>query len=308
MTLKFTMYFSLPGYSWTESHYNSTTDVPNGITATSFARALAAARAQCLGTAAGITRVRISNVPANREVYDVRPPFIVAQGRYGPVLVSQFTNSLAAICPGLVLLIRLRAGSAANTVIFMGGCPGAIFTEPGIGNQGYDLSLAPGFSDALGAYMQYLVPLGAASNSWGFESSAQSLEATYVNASQGLVTNAQYPGCVGIVTQNPLIGSVAPGTQMKVKGWRRLSMRSPGLSGVYRTFGATLVTTGPPQTWTYFLNNTPLVQPSNFFTIGQICEYIPSFIPYTFYNIVGATTRKRGARTAAHRGRSSIRI
>jgi hypothetical protein len=201
----------------------------------------------------------------------------------------------------LCMVMEMYGATGEGTRIYLSGCPAAIFIEPGINGQGFDFSNVPGFGQQLGTYMSYLTN---PTTPWGWLSR---ITQTYAPASGPLVTNAAYPGAVGIVTQNGLLGTPAPGTQVQVKGWRRLSLRSPELTGVYKTLGPTLVQAGPPQTWTYFLAGTSNIQPNNFYTTGSIALYNPTFNQYIQWLPVLATGRKRGARFAAPRGRSSIR-
>lgn len=305
MTLKYTLGMAAPGYAWTESHYNSYSGLPSDQTAVNLGQSLAAARVGCLAQACAVTRVRISAVPANRVVWDLFPPFIPSKGQFFLGLAFSGVGSYASMIPGGVLLIDLFASSIGQTRIFLGGVPSGIFQMPGIGNAGYDLAGAPGFDVALAIYLQYLTATG---NGWGFLSAALGEEVPNVPAVQGLVTNALYPGSVGIVTATSPLGALPPNTQVLVRGWRRLSLRSPALGGVYRTLGQTLQAAGPPPTSTYFLSNTGTVQPANFFTQGTISLYTARFLPYLKSQVVAATTRKRGSRFGARRGRSPIRI
>jgi hypothetical protein len=305
VTLKYTIGMSCPGYSWTEAHYNSYTGSPGDPQSILLGANLANARVACLANACQITRIRISSVPANRLVWDIFPPFIASKGQFFLGQPLPNASNFNAMIPGGVLLVDLFSGGFGQTRIYLGGVPSGVFTLPGIANAGYDLSGAPGFDVALATYMSYLT---ATTQGWGFLSAAQFEETIKAPASQGLVTNAQYPGSVGIVTQSGQLGLQPPNTQVMVRGWRRLSLRSPALGGVYRTLGQTLIAAGPPATWTYFLQSTGTVQPSNFYTLGNIAVYNAAFLNYNRWYVVAATTRKRGASFGRRRGRSSIRI
>lgn len=301
--LKFTMAFRVGKYAWSEAHYWNGGSQPNSAQAIAAASALASARVPVLGASAQLFKVRISEYPANRLVWDLSPPFLPSFNPsfigIGPISGQGGGNAEVA---GLALFIDIIGIGATSTRMYLAGCPAAIFAEPGITGDGYDFSNAPAFQSALNAYLTYLTSQSAGLG-W-----VTRVGVTFTPASQGLVTNAAYPGDVGIVVQSNALGSLAPGTKIVVNGWRRLSTRSPGLTGVYKTDGQTLVQTGPPQTWTYFLQNTNLVQPSNFFSKGGIALFVPSFSPYQGTTIGGATTRKRGASFGRPRGRSSIRL
>ena len=299
--LKFTIGFVSGRYSWTESHLNTATSSPAGSNTHLIAQALAARRAACLGVGAAISRIRVSDQPANRIVYDYLPPDIASTGFTSPSGLVPGSAVYNAEVSGLCLVVNIYDPLGRPTRVFVAGLPAGLFTEPSVANLGYNFSQVPLLQTMLDSYFGYLT---GPNNGWGFATRVLGL---FLQATGPLVTNAAYPGAVGVTLPQQLNFGTQLRPQVVAKGWRRFSTRSPGLSGVYYVQGAPLFNAGPPQSWTYFLANTGSVLPTNFFTIGGLYVYNPTITAYDSFEYDEATTRKRGSRFAAPRGRSSIR-
>jgi hypothetical protein len=300
MTVKVLMEFSSSRYSWSESHVYNGTSNPGDPALVSVLTNLAALRVACLGLGAFMNRIRVSQVGSPGSVVDYFcPPFpassfwILPNPNYNPVLLNAEVIGLAVLCRMFSTL------SFARSNIYLAGAPMGCFGENGPDSSGLRWDQVPGLLNRINAYLAYLF----SGSGFGFETRT---ETTFQPAQSPLVTNGAVPGQVGIVLAAPLAPNVPQGTQLLVRGWRRVSTRTPGLTGVYSA-GPTIVTAGPPATYTYFLQRTAQVSPSNFFTQGKLGLFNSVFAPYLGGAIVEATTRKRGASLGAPRGRSSIR-
>ena len=137
-------------------------------------------------------------------------------------------------------------------------------------------------------------------NAFGFRSRISSGQLQ----SQGLVTNATYPGMIGVVTAVTL--SLNVGQSVLLKGWRRNNTRLGGLSGGF-VIGGVLPPVAPATNWTYFLLNTATVSPTNFLGLGTIGPLAFQFLPYEGFEPIKAVAHKRGASYGAPRGKSSRR-
>jgi hypothetical protein len=310
MTIRVTLGFSSGRYSWTESHlnaaYSSVAQLPQ--TPPPSIAGLANARAQVLGGGAAITRIRCSNWPQNRLTVD----YLAGSGFSGaspftPLAESNFSNRGYQAAPAGFALSALAYDSVGRqTRLFLAGMPQGIFVEDAPNGLGWDFG---GFGSVLLALQAYFGYFANASGVWGWET--QVSESTYP-VTFPLLTNAAYPGMIGVTTSGQLFPPLTPAPQeIYLKGFRRLSTRSPGLSGHYWHYPPVLVATvGGLTTYTYFLQNTGLVNPANFLTKSppQIGNWTPTFTPYLFAEADYATTRKRGASFGRPRGKSSIRI
>lgn len=291
MAVKVILMFTLDKYSWTEDHYWLGAG-GSGALSLAFgpANILASYRAQLLGYDAQIERVRIANVPANQQVADIEYTGNLTPSWEQPATTPAYTASRAYNA----LLQRIQSAVGYHRNYYIGGAPAGLFHSRAGDDTGLDFSQVPSFLPRLLGFGNYLT-----SGPWGWLTRTQSV----LFQASGLVTNAAFPGMLGIQVNGQLAG-VVQGSQILVKGWRRTSVKaSPPLSGVYKV-GGVLSPVAPSTLWTYFLVNSSLLPPSNFFTLGQVGAYTPSFQVYNNIQPVEATSRKRGATSLRPRGRS----
>jgi hypothetical protein len=291
VAVKVVMFFVLDKYSWTEDHYWLGAGGSGALAqAIPIAQQLASYRVQLLGYDAQIERIRLSNVPANQQVDDVEYTGALTPSWELPFGTPAYTASRAYNA----LLLRIQSVSGYHRNYYLGGAPAGLFHSRAGDDTGLDFSQVPSFLVRMLGFMNYLT-----SGPWGWLTRTQSP----LFQASGLVTNAAFPGMLGITVAGQLAG-VVQGSQIQVKGWRRTSVKaSPPLTGVYRV-GGVLSPTAPSTLWTYFLVNSSLLPPSNFFTLGQVGPYVPSFQAYNNSQPVEATSRKRGATSLRPRGRS----
>lgn len=293
---KVLLMFSADKYSWTEDYFfNDTQTVNAGANVIAASDSLARQRAQLLGSGAALERVRISNTqPANSQVWDIE---------YNPVLTGQWAgvSSSAAASraarPYQVILVRMQTFVGDHRNLYLAGAPNGLFgTRPG-DDTGLDFSQFGQFLPALQGYIQTLI-----NQNFGYLTRTRNV----FQATQGLVTLAQYAGMVGVVTLASIPGVVAGGSVL-VKGWRRYSVKaSKQFSGVYRVF-AVVPPVSPATTWTYMLANTPTISPTNFPVPGLIAPFSLTLLSWNSGTPVEATERKRGATALRPRGRSRTR-
>lgn len=302
---KYTMVFRLGKYSWTESHYATGPQPPTSQGSQLYAQTLAQSRQACLASPAAIVYVRISTVPASRITFDWYPPNPLV-GSFAPplgVLGAAGVNGNIAALPNEALIVDMYSASGLSTRLYLAGCPAGIFIQPGLNGQGYDLGQVAGYTAALNSYFAFLTNING---TWGWQSRQGAV--AFQPALGPPIVNPLYSNSVGITIAGALAPAPNPGDSLQVKGWRRNSNRTPGLTGVYRLNGLPLPGGAPgAPTTTYFLTNTGQVQPGNFYTIGKIGLLNVNFSAYALPDVVGATSRKRGSRIGAPRGRSSIR-
>jgi hypothetical protein len=288
---KVTMFFVQDKYSWTEDHYYVSASGINLNSLVLPATSLAAVRSQLLGFDAALERIRLSQFPANQQVQDVLFPAALT-GNWAVTAGNLALWSAARAYNAL--LTRLSSSGGYHRNYYLAGCPEGIFHSRLGDDTGLDFSVIPEFLTRFYALVTQLT-----TGSWGWLTRTQSV---LVQAG-GLVTNAAFPGMLGIQVPAALPG-VVQGTPLQVSGWRRVSIKaSPPLTGVYKC-GGVLAPVAPSTMWTYFLFNTSLIPPTNFFTLGKIGVYTPAFATYNQAQPAEATSRKRGATALRPRGRS----
>ncbi len=310
MPLKVDLFMALNGQTYSESHYyllgNTLPVLPGPFTY------LAALRAACLGYGAALTGIRISTVPASGTTQDLY--FGISQ--YVPVWpLDPIGGTYQATIPNDAVLIRMTSGlfgAFPEKSLYLASPPSVAIST--LTRDPADLGSNAAFNTALGQYM-YLLTGAITPNStstatqgqWGYRVRDRS---TPFQAGVP-VTNAGYPGMIGIPTFNqlPNVGFLPGNThEIYITGYRRINPRLQGLSGVWRV-GAILPPVAPAVfPWTYFLLNSGNVSPTNFSTIGQAAPLAYLYEPYgPFWSVDKAVTRKRGESIGARRGRSKIR-
>ena len=310
MPLKFDMFMSLNGQTWSESHYflpGSTLPVQ-----TAPFTSLMSFRAACLGRGASVTGGRISTVPGSEVTEDI----YLSPGGYTPSWpVDTVYGSYNATIPNDSLLVRMSAQdyTAAPIKSLYLASPPSIAISTSSHNPN-DLGTDASFNTALGQYMYQLTNNPAPGNfngvnqsTWGYRVRDTSLE---LNA-LAPVTNSGYPGMIGIPTlvAIPNVGFM-PGNvhEVYITGYRRINPRLQGLSGKWSIYQFTSPVAPATFPYTYYLNGSGNVSPTNFSTIGLIAPMTYVYRPYgLLWNVDKAVTRKRGESIGARRGRSRIR-
>lgn len=308
--LKITMEFVQDKYSWTESHWYLTTSLnPPLQLGVPQAQALAAVRVPLLGNGCALQRVRISQFPANRQVLDVLSPYIATVPTWPPDPSPNGTTYTASRAfTALLAILEDVNGDFRN--YYVGGVPGALaHAAPGaIGDQsGITWAAVPDFSARAAAYNQFLT-----NQNWGWMTRRNT---TFSQAQGPPVSNAAFPGMIGIQTAAQLVGlglglqggPAQIGTLVQLKGWRRLNTRLQRLGGVWQV-GGILAPVAPSTLWTYFLFNSSGVPLTNYKANGQIGVLYQSFLIYNSLSWDEITQRKRGATVNRPRGRSRSRF
>lgn len=289
MPYKATIFFVSNRYLWSEAYFSTGTfDVNNVPAALSN---LVNTRANLLGVGAEIYAVRVSNVPANRQVVDIDIGGFQVNGAFGQGLLALNQDPAFSTIPNVAMVIKCLIPSGSK-LIYCAGIPKGVVEDAATPTQRINPLQVQGFADALQAWLKFL-----GTNQWGCQSQVNTV-----------LQQAVGPPTDGPQTQ-PLIGiTVAAqqptwtvGSDMLVKGWKRVNPRSPGLTGRY-ILAAPLPTIAP---WTYYLLNTQAVSPTNFKTIGKIGLLSQTIELFTLATLDTVTTRKRGVRTLGPLGRFS---
>jgi hypothetical protein len=298
--IKVTMMFSSEKYSWTEAHYYITTSQTAPAAAVGPAQQLAQMRAPLLGLNASLDRIRLSSYPANRIALDLEDFFLATKGNW-PADPGQ--NTYSAALANVALVLRISSLEGFSTQVYLAGIPMSVVRETTINQDGWQFSSSGDFGTRLQAFAGYLT-----GGLWGWLTQQRT---PYVQV-QGLVTNAAFPGMVGVVTAGPLGTLLNPqnipvNTQVRMRNWRRLCVRQPRLSGVW-FLGGILTPVAPSTLWTYFLFNSGQVPLTNYKSYGQIGLLTPGFATYQAATASIGTTRKRGATSNRPRGRARSRV
>lgn len=291
MPVKVTMFFTAENYSWSEAHYY----LQGGAFQAALAPAiqLATLRTAVLGDYAALVAVRLSSVPANRQVYEI-------PASNWPGLVTEtggFLGTFSSDQPFVALMINMTAPTA-NKNLYLSGIPdNTVVVNPAYPN-GYDPSGV--FTTALNSYMTYLAPGNTGSSAWGFRS-----QQSFVGIPVAAVgTQSGYNNDIGLQTLfNP---NVPAGQDARLVGFRTINPRVPNLSGSYRV-AAVIPPSSGVATWTTVLSQTGNVSPTNFFALGSITPLTYNYVPYQNWRVVRATHRKRGGSYGRPRGRSRVR-
>lgn len=293
MASKVTFYFSTGRYTWSEAHVMTLSGIPTAIQAEAIR--YANMRVPCLGNAASLEAIRISEIPASRLVDDVDEAAYphVPTWPADPTGLSYTTDRAYS-----ALLIQLKGGLSDRN-FYMSGVPDGLIDNFGDPVKGFSWVGAPAAQTRFLTFLNYLTS-GAG---WGYQATRFS---ALTQAAGAPVTLNLYPGMVGIPTQAPLAGVIL-GSQVLMRGWRRNNVRLAGLSGFYQV-AAIVPPTAPASTpYTYFLSRTGNVSPTNFETVGQIGLATPQLEVYTNYSFIRAVKRSRGGSYGLPRGRSRTR-
>jgi len=301
--------FGSQDYAWSEAYYWTTGQQPsNPSIAIQPAQNLAYARVPCLGNGAALQRVRLSLYPASRQVYDILPPLIPTAPAWGTQTINGYSIDAlqyTASRPWVALLCLCSDLLGRTKQIYMGGIPKGLEAQETADEQGIYWDGAPGFYQRLSTFF---AQLNAGSWAWlsqrleSFQPAYQSAAAPY-----GLVTNAAYPGMVGVQTTTPLTFTDPLHPRVRIKGLKRQNIRIPGANGLWSVGG--ILPPTPPATapYTYFLLNSSLVSLTGYTGIPLVAAFFPSFINIVQSQPVATVHRKRGVSLAGVRGRLRTR-
>jgi hypothetical protein len=306
MAIKTTLVMSQGYFTWTESHYQRNTSSlfgnGSGVNSPASQQAiqLANARSQLLGKGAAIVRVRNSDTTIPRSAFDLPDNSYTAIGPFVGV-VGQ--DTLWAEFADTSLLMRAYSPAFAYSKNFyLAGLPDGLFDTEPPNPDGLEW-LGP-FITPFNAYVNLLL------GTWNFRTQGGVFAPAQVTQ---VVTSAQFPNTVGVVTAAQIAGQPAPVAgvvqpfEVNLTGFRRNNTRVPGLSGRYQVVGVVLPA-GAVTTYTYFLGETGNVVPSNLTKMGAIETISYSYQPYGSIAATRAGRRKRGVRTGRPLGRSKSRI
>lgn len=295
MAMKMIVQFLLGRQTWGEAHYWGNGANPDGVAEQKAAVQLAKARAKLMGFNCFITGVKLVSPTQKRNVTLIR---------FNPPLDSTFTpegpqeNELSAdIGNTSIMCVVKTANQGRQFRVYLAGCiDRAIQTDPDFPDN---IVPDPNLIGPFNAWQNFITA-GAA---WGtiVKTNPQSLPVLQV------VTNAQFPGLVGVMLASPLAVGVNPlaiGDHFQLRGFKRNNEAAPDLNGTWQ-IGATLA--GAGTVISYFLNSSQGIDPSNFWKIGVAQTILGVYDPYLSIDIEGARTRKRGESIEARRGRSRTR-
>jgi hypothetical protein len=291
VTIKCTMFFEAFRYSWSESHY--LIGIDQFATAVTPAGVLASARAGCLGVYAKLVAVRLSAVPANRQVYELPlNDFLqVSQQLSNP---AGFNSQADAAFTALMLNL---ANNSGNKNLYLAGVPDDIVEFLPSTSNGYRPTA--NFTTALNQYMSVLTTQ-VSGFAWGFRSRDPQPHQNVIEVG----TQAGFGNNAGVTTAaNP---GVPVGSEAYLKGFKVINPRLPSLAGAYQVIGVIPPGSGNPN-WITVLGETGNVEGSNFEALGYIQPLAFTYIPYARWRVVRVTHRKRGGSFDSPRGRSRVR-
>ena len=297
--IRATIYFTIPGFTWSESYYTALTDY---VAADASFSPVAAARGQMLGYGAQIRTIVYHTTTAPRTSYvrQLATPYsssiYVASGGAASVTTGPWNT---------VVLVGVGAAKQERRG-YVGGVPSGFFSEqPGANNAGLNYAFVPSWPTQVGLFVGAL-----AQNGWGW------LGRNYAAAVpiKNLVTTGGPNGELGIQLGG-LLTFPGPIT-VWIKGYRRLNTKLPGVGGQYRIDQAVAGPFPPPTAgpFIYWLLGVPSAYAANAGGQGEVAVVAPSLVPYqnppsvtgAFY-LDTATHHKRGVRVLAPLGRSRAR-
>lgn len=291
MPVKVTMFFNAGRYSWSESHYL--------IAATTFQQALtpsallANSRFALLAEFCNLIGVRLSSVPANRQVYDLPPfdwPGTVSLGTL-PAIDPQYEPIFTS------LMVNLQA-VGGNKNLYLAGVPDAIVSTNPVYNGGYAPTAA--FAQALLVYLTLLTSKSGALASWGYRARLPGTMQNVIDVG----TQSGYGNNIGVSTAaDP---GLPDGSEAYTVGFRTINPRVPNLSGAYKVLHVIPPGSGS-SAFTTVLNETGNVEADNFLTLGKIGPLTFQYLSYANYGPPKIVRRKRGGSYGAPRGRSRVR-
>lgn len=292
MTIKVTMFFQAFNYSWSEAHYLLGVSLFGPAVAP--ASTLAQERQDLLGFYAALVNVRLSYVPANRQVFDLPRTAWPAFGinNSGTNVVTDDSTD----APFTSLLVNLQ-NLTANKNLYIAGLPDidVVFSP----NTPNGFNVQADFQTPLNHYMRDLT-FGNSLGVWGFRSRLTQPSFPVVSVQ----SEPLYKNNLGVfTTANP---GIALGAEAYAIGFKTANPREPNLSGAY-TVGAIIPPGSGQPNWETVLFRTAAVDPTNFSLLGSIQPLVFTYLPYQQWRPVRVTHRKRGGSYALPRGKSRVR-
>ncbi len=293
MTVKVTMFFQAFNYSWSEAHY--LLGVSQFTAAVSPASFLAKFRQDLLGAYSQLVNVRLSYVPANRQIYDLPRNTWPAQGANNSGTGQ--VDEIATDAPFTALMLNLQ-NLVANKNLYLAGVPDIDIVFSPSTPTGFNVENS--FLSPLLTYMNYLTGQSGSATSWGFRSRLTQPSFPVVRVQ----TEALYKNNIGVFTAvNP---GIPIGSEAYMLGFKTANPRLPNLSGSYMV-GAVIPPGSGEANWETLLFRTAAVDPTNFNTLGSIQPLVFTYLPYQTWRPVRVTHRKRGGSYALPRGKSRVR-
>jgi hypothetical protein len=294
---KITFFFSALGSTWTETYYSAGTMYGAIVSQCTY---IAMLRVGMNARGVTLTAIRLVNLNTPRISAFLTPGTFASQ----PAFISNpGTDPDQDAAPAFVAVQVKFFGSAGNICRrYVSGAPEGII-EGG--------PAAPRNIGALGAWQNALSAfvLGMAQNSWSFRFTNQANAA----ACSAVLTNAQFPGEIGVQFQTQVVQPVV-GKQVYIhlKGFRKVNYRQFGLGGNYAVDPLSPGLTASVAPYIYYLQNTPQVLVANIAQRGVGVQLVYGFDSFTAtggpagngYSILSANHRKRGVSALALRGRS----
>ena len=293
MTIKITMFFQSFNYSWSESHYALGISTFNG--AFNGAALLANLRQDLLGFNAFLVNVRLSYVPANRQIYDLPRTAWPALGalQTGTDIVNDDTTD----APFVSLLVNLQ-NLLANKNLYLAGIPDIDVVFSPASPNGFKVQAD--FQAPLVTYMNALTGMSGNATQFGFRSRLTQPSFPVMRVQ----SEPLYKNNIGVFTAaNP---GIAIGSEAYMMGFKTANPKIPNLSGSYIVGAVIQPGSGEPN-WETVLFRTAAVDPGNFNTLGSIQPLVFTYLPYQSWRPVRVTHRKRGGSYALPRGKLRAR-
>ncbi len=295
---KITFFFQSAGSTWTETYYASgSTSFP---TLQSQCNSIAGARTALNARGTVLVAIRIVSLNNPRASQFLTPGTFPAQPGF---VFLPATDPDQDAAPAFVAVQVKFFGAAGNVARrYLSGAPEGIVEGGPAGAR--SLGSLGLWQNAMTAFVLALNNAG-----WSFRFTNQA----GVTPCTSVLTNAQFPGEVGVQFQTQVVVSV-PGKlpYIHLKGFRKVNYRQFGLGGNYVVDQASPGLTASVPPYIYYLQNTPNVSVANIATRGVGVQLLYGFDGFsatagpagTGYSVLSANHRKRGVSALALRGRS----
>lgn len=295
MAIRITLLFQLGRSTWGEAHYWGAGSDPDGAQEQAAATKLAQLRSGLCGANCSIFAARLTSPTIFRNVTTIRfnPPLT------GFVGGQQEENLVTADVPNTSVMVSVKTKNQGKSFrTYLAGCiDEAIETNP---DFPANIVPDPNFTAPFNKFSAYLLGQGA----WG---TVVKTNPQQQMVAPPVVTNAQYPGLVGVTLPAPLVtggNALAVGDHLQIRNFRRKNLSSPDLNGKWQ-IGAVLA--GAGTVVTYFLNGSNGVDPTNFWKYGVAQTIVGVYDPYIIYDWDRVVSRRRGGSIEQPRGKSRTR-
>lgn len=299
--IKVLLQFTSQQYSWSEAYWWLTTSTPLLNQAQAPAIQLATLRVPLLGNGASLMRMRLSTQPANRQVIDLLPPSFPTAPNW-PQFTFSGTNigelQYAAARPFEALLLLCQAADGSTKNLYLAGIPAGLARQESADNLGIQWTDSPEFLNRLNAFIAYL-----SNSNWGWLTQRDEV----FQAVNAIVTNAAFPGTVGVQLTSQVAFSDPLHPKLRIKGFRRLNTRLQNIDGVWTVSGVLPPTAPATSPWTYFLLNSASVGVGNYANQGVAAPYQATFRIISSVQPVKTVSRKRGGSLGLPRGKLRTR-